>query len=73
MKKLLIVLALLSASTMISAKQYVEYYRYSYFTTDIADKIKADLDKLISSGYRITSICFASRIKCMLVVYEDME
>lgn len=71
MKKLLIMLALLSASAVVSAKQYVEYYRYTYFTLDIAGKIKADLDKLISNGYKITSICFDSKIKCMFVVYED--
>lgn len=71
MKKLLIMLTLLSVSAVVSAKQYVDYYTYNYFTLSVIKDIKADLDKLISQGYKIISFSFDSSIHAMVVVYDD--
>lgn len=73
MKKLLITLALLSASAVASAKQHVACYRYAYFSVGIADRATADLDKLISQGYKIVSFSLNFDVKYMIVIYDDMR
>ena len=72
MKKLLIMLVLLSVSSVVSAKQCVEYYRYN-FSFNVASDAKGDLEKLISKGFKIISFSLDYTQRCMLVVYDDME
>ncbi len=71
MKKLFIMLVLLLVGFVMSAKQYVEYYRYN-FSFNVADSAKCDLDKIISQGYKIISFSLDYSQKCMIVVFDDM-
>ncbi len=72
MKRFLILLFLLLTGSVVSAKQRVEYYKYN-FSFNVAGDAKADLEKLISQGFKVISFSFNYRQKCMLVVYDDME
>ncbi len=72
MKKLFIMLALLLVGSVMSAKQCTVYYRYD-FSFNVASSAKADLDKLISQGFKIVSFSLDYSQKCMLVVYDDMK
>lgn len=72
MKKFLVLLVLLFVGSVVSAKQHVEYHRYN-FSLNVASDAKADLEKLISQGYKIVSFSLDYSQKCMVVVYDDME
>lgn len=72
MKRFLILLVLLLVGSVVSAKQHVEYYRYN-FSFNVASDAKADLEKLISQGFKIISFSLDYSQKCMVVVYDDKE
>lgn len=72
MKKLLILLALLLAGSVVLAKQCIEYYRYN-FSLNVAASAKDSLDNLISQGYEIISFSLDYSQKCMVVAYDDMK
>ena len=72
MKKILIMLVLLLVGSVVSAKQCVEYYRY-IVSFNVASDAKADLEKLISQGFKIVSFSLDYSQKCMVVVYDDMK
>lgn len=72
MKRFLILLVLLLIGSVVSAKQYVEYYRYN-LSWNVASDAKADLDRLISQGFKIISFSLDYEQKCMIVVYDDMK
>lgn len=72
MKRFLILLVLLMAGSVMSAKQCVEYYRYN-FSFNVASDAKTDLDKLISQGFKVISFSLDYGQKCMIVVYDDMK
>lgn len=71
MKKFLFILALL-LSSIVSAKQCVEYHRYN-FSLNVANDAKNDLQELISSGFKIVSFSLDYSQKCMIVVYDDLK
>lgn len=73
MKRFLILLALLLAGSVISARQYVKCYRYNVQYVDVAEKATADLEKLISQGFRIIYFSIDCRFGRMVVVYNDMK
>ncbi|MBP5422698.1 MAG: hypothetical protein J6Y78_09690 [Paludibacteraceae bacterium] len=72
MKKLLTMLVLLLVGSVVSAKQCVEYYRYN-LSLNVANAAKADLESLISRGFKIVSFSLDYSQKCMVVVYDDMK
>jgi hypothetical protein len=72
MKKLLTMLILLLVGFVVSAKQCVEYYRYN-LSFNVASDAKADLESLISKGFKIVSFSLDYSQKCMVVVYDDMK
>ena len=72
MKKLLTMLLLLLVASVVSARQRVEYYRYN-FSFNVAKDAEADLNKLISRGFKIVSFSLDYSQKCMVVVYDDMR
>ena len=72
MKRFLIMLVLLLVGSVVSAKQRVKYYRYN-FSFNVASDAKADLEKLISQGFKVISFSLDYGQKCMVVVYDDQE
>ena len=72
MKRFLILLVLLLVGSVVSAKQYVEYYRYN-FSFNVASDAKSDLEKIIFNGFKIISFSLDYSQKCMVVVYDDMK
>ena len=72
MKKLLIMLILLLFSAVVSAKQYVECYRYT-FSLNVASDATESLNNLISRGFKIISFSLDYAHKYMIVVYDDMR
>ena len=72
MKKIILMLGLFLFGSVLSAKQYVEYYRYN-FSFNVASDAKDNLDALISQGNKIVSFSLDYSQKCMIVVYDDMK
>ena len=72
MKRFLIILFLLLVGSVVSAKQRVEYYRYN-FSFNVASDAKADLEKLISQGFKVISFSLDYGQKCMIVVYKESK
>ncbi len=69
MKKFIIILSLLLVSSVMFAKQKVEYFRYG-LAFNVASAAKNDLDDLIDRGYKIISFSLDYNQRCMIVVYE---
>ncbi len=65
-------LGLFLFGSVLSAKQYVEYYRYN-FSFNVASDAKSDLENLFSQGNKIVSFSLDYSQKCMIVVYDDMK
>lgn len=72
MKKIFIMLALLLVSAVVSAKQYVECYRYT-FSLNVASDATESLNNLISKGFKIVTFNLDYAHKYMIVVYADMR
>ena len=72
MRKIILILGMLLVGSVMSAKQYVEYYRYN-FSFNVASSAKSDLEALISKGYRIIGFSLDYQQSCMIVVYDDKE
>lgn len=72
MKKILLILALMSIPFFATAKQKVKYFRYE-FCFNVAEKAKCDLESLINQGYKIVSFSLDYQQKCMTVCYDERE
>lgn len=72
MRKIILVLGMLLAGSVMSAKQCVVYYRHN-FSFNVASSAKSDLEALISQGYKIIGFSLDYRQECMIVVYDDMK
>ena len=70
MKKILILLALISIPFMATAKQQVRYFRY-HFCLNVAEKAKCDLEDIINKGNKIVSFSLDYKQMCMIVCYDD--
>jgi hypothetical protein len=64
MKKILLILSLVLMGSVISARQYVEYYRYN-FSFNVASDAKDDLETLIKKGFKIISFSLDYSQKCI--------
>lgn len=70
MKKILILLALMSLPFMATAKQNVKCFRYN-FCLNVAEKAKCDLENIINQGNKIVSFSLDYKQKAMIVCYDD--
>ena len=70
MKKILILLVLMSIPFIATAKQNVKYFSYK-FCFNINEKAKCDLESLINQGNKIVSFSLDYHLKAMVVCYDD--
>lgn len=70
MKKILILLAMMSIPFLATAEQHVKYFRYN-LCLDVAGRAKCDLESIINQGNKIVSFSLDYEQKAMVVCYDD--